>query len=58
MPIYNQPFYKKKFNFDKKNFLVAENFYEQEVSLPIYYSLKKSEQLKVIISIKKILKIK
>ena len=58
MPIYNQPFYKKKFNFNKKNFLVAENFYEQEASLPIYYSLKKSEQLKVIISIKKILKIK
>jgi len=58
MPIYNQPFYKKKFNFNKKNFLVAENFYEQEASLPIYYSLKKSEQLKVIISIKKILKVK
>ena len=58
MPIYNQPFYKKKFNFDKKNFFFFYNFYEQEVSLPIYYSLKKSEQLKVIISIKKILKIK
>tara|TARA_B100000029_G_C17585368_1_gene961014 strand:+ start:1453 stop:2598 length:1146 start_codon:yes stop_codon:yes gene_type:complete len=48
IPIHLQPYYKKKFGFKKGDFPVAEKFYEREVSLPIYYSLKKREQLKIV----------
>lgn len=57
IPIYKQPFYKKLFNFKKNKFPVAERFYEEEVSLPIYFSLKLSSQLKVISTIKSILRV-
>ena len=57
IPIYHQPFYKKKFSFKKKDFINAEEFYNQEVSLPIYYSLSERDQRKVISNIKNILKI-
>jgi dTDP-4-amino-4,6-dideoxygalactose transaminase len=39
IPLHYQKYYKKKYNFKKGTFPVAENFYEQEVSLPIYSSL-------------------
>ena len=55
IPVYKQGFL-KKFKFKDINFPVSEKFYSQEVSLPIYYSLKKKEQLFVINSIKQILK--
>ena len=47
IPIHLQPYYKKNFGYKLKDFPNVEKFYEQEVSLPIYYSLKKSEILKV-----------
>ena len=55
IPVYKQSFL-KKFRFEDKNFPVSEKFYSQEVSLPIYYSLKKREQLIVIQNIIQILK--
>ncbi len=48
IPIHLQPFYKKKFGFKKKQFKNVENFYKNEISLPIYPSLKKNEVYKVI----------
>ena len=57
IPIHLQPYYKKKFNTKSGSFLVSENFYNQEVSLPIFYDLKKNQQEKVIKNIKKLLKI-
>lgn len=48
MPIYRHKFYQKKFKIKKNNFPNAEKFYEQQVSLPIYYDLKISEVNKVI----------
>jgi UDP-4-amino-4,6-dideoxy-N-acetyl-beta-L-altrosamine transaminase len=54
IPIHLQPFYKKKFGFKRGDFPVAENFYEKEVSLPIYYSLKNSQVYKIIRLLKKI----
>jgi len=51
IPIYRQPYYKKKFKFNKSNFPIAEKFYEQEVSLPIYFSLKEKEIKYIINSI-------
>tara|TARA_Y100000389_G_C17469582_1_gene529084 strand:- start:4675 stop:5853 length:1179 start_codon:yes stop_codon:yes gene_type:complete len=58
IPIYQQPYYKKKYKFNPKNFPISENFYLQEVSLPIFYSFKKKDQIKLISIIKKILKVK
>lgn len=54
IPIHLQPYYKKNFGFKLGDFPKSEQFYKQEVSLPIYFSLKKFEQLKVIQLIKKI----
>ena len=57
IPIHLQPYYKKKFKFRKGDFPVAENFYEEQVSLPIYYSLKNKEVDYIIKQIKNVLKI-
>ena len=56
IPIHLQNYYKKKYGFKKGDFINSENFYNEEVSLPIYYNLKKKDQLKIINTIKKILK--
>ena len=48
VPIHYHEFYKKKFKLKKGDFPVAESFYEKEVSIPIYPSLKKNEVYKVI----------
>jgi len=52
IPIHLQLFYKKKFGFKVGDFPVAEKFYRQEVSLPIYFSLKTKEIYKVSKNIK------
>ncbi len=46
-PIFNQPYYKKKYKFDKKIFPETNNFFNEVVSLPIFYSLKKKEVMKI-----------
>lgn len=48
IPIYRHLFYKKKFNTVYKNFIHAENFYKNEISLPIYYTLKNGQIKKVV----------
>ena len=58
IPIFLQPFYKKNFKFNLKNLKNSIKFYKEEISLPIYYSLKRKEINYVINQIKKILKIK
>tara|TARA_Y100000590_G_C15741331_1_gene1020363 strand:- start:542 stop:1708 length:1167 start_codon:yes stop_codon:yes gene_type:complete len=52
IPIHLQPYYKKKYGFKKGDYPVAEKFYSQELSLPIFYSLKKKDINKVIKLIK------
>lgn len=47
IPIYRQPYYKQKFNYNFKDFPNAEFFYKQEVSLPIFYKMKKNVISKV-----------
>lgn len=39
-PVYLQPYYKKNFSFKKGYCPVAETFFTEELSLPIYYGLK------------------
>ena len=52
IPINIQPYYVRKYGFKKKNFLNSINFYNQEISLPIYYDLS----IKDLNYIKKIIK--
>ena len=58
IPIYLQPYYKKKFNFNEKNFPISKKFYSQEASLPIFYSLEDRQIYKICRLIKKVLKLK
>tara|TARA_B100001989_G_scaffold9784_1_gene6357 strand:- start:4724 stop:5875 length:1152 start_codon:yes stop_codon:yes gene_type:complete len=53
IPIHLHSYYKKKFGYKVGDFPICENFYKREVSLPIYYSLKTSQQNKIINFIKK-----
>lgn len=55
IPIYNQPYYKKKFNNKKIDFPNSESFYKEEVSLPIYYSLSIKNVNYIINQIRKII---
>jgi len=48
IPVYLQPYYRKNFDYKKGNFRVAEKFYKQEISLPIYPDLLADEQKFVI----------
>ena len=55
IPVYKQPFYKKKFNYKSKDFPNAENFYRSQISLPIFYDLKINIANKIALLIKKII---
>ena len=48
IPIHLQPFYRKKYGFQKGDFPISEKFYKQEVSLPIYPDLSSEDQERVI----------
>lgn len=43
IPIYKHPYYKKKYSIKEKNFPISENFYNEVVSLPMYYSLSEKQ---------------
>ena len=43
IPVHIQPYYKKQFGFELGNFPVAENFYRNEISIPLYPSLMDSK---------------
>ena len=51
IPVHLQPFYCKNFGFKENDYPNAENYYRQEISLPIYPSLTKHDQQYVINSI-------
>ena len=55
IPVYLHPFYRNKKGSQKK-LKNTEEYYEQALSIPIYYDLKKKEQEYVIDNIKKIIK--
>ena len=56
IPIHLQPFYKQRFNYKAGDFPVAEDFYNKEVSLPIFPSLLSEEQEHVLESLDDLLK--
>ena len=57
IPVFLQPYYKKKYNYNPKKFPISMNYYEKALSIPIFYDLKKKEQDKIIKKIIDILKI-
>ena len=48
IPIHIQPFYQKNYGFNKGDFPISENFYHNEVSLPVYPDLSTDDQRNVI----------
>ncbi len=56
IPIFNQPYYKNKFNFNVKNFPNTNDYYEKCISLPIYPSLKNNDVNYIYEKIKKYFK--
>tara|TARA_Y100000591_G_scaffold125211_1_gene107032 strand:+ start:11929 stop:13092 length:1164 start_codon:yes stop_codon:yes gene_type:complete len=48
IPVHLQPFYQKKYGFFNGDFPISENFYKNEVSLPVYPDLSYDDQGKVI----------
>jgi UDP-4-amino-4,6-dideoxy-L-N-acetyl-beta-L-altrosamine transaminase len=55
IPVHTQPFL-KKYGFRKGQYPISESFYDQEVSLPIHYSLDKKKLEYILFNIKKYLK--
>jgi UDP-4-amino-4,6-dideoxy-N-acetyl-beta-L-altrosamine transaminase len=53
IPIHLQPYYQEKYGFSRGNFPLAEKYYDHALSLPLYQTLKDSEQDKVISLVKK-----
>ncbi len=53
IPIHYLKFYKKKYNFKLGDFPIAENYYNQTISIPLYPSLTDYQIEKVIKDIKK-----
>ena len=47
IPLYMQPYYKKKYNLKPENFKNSTDFYSKEVSIPIYPGLS-NPQIKLI----------
>ena len=43
IPIHKHPYYKRRFNYENKDYPVANNVYEQSLSLPIYPGLDESD---------------
>ena len=54
IPIYKHPYY-KRFEFNEKLFPESEKYYNEAVSIPMYYDLTVEQQEKVIDTIDKIL---
>lgn len=56
IPIYRQPYYKKKFKFNNKDFCNSEDYYSRAISIPIYFKMKYEKQLEIINLINSFLK--
>ena len=54
IPVFLQPYYMRKYNYKPANFPVSMKYYQQALSIPIFYDLTKDEQFKIIKIIKKI----
>lgn len=57
IPVHLQPYYRKKYHFERGSFSISERFYDREISLPIYPGLKTKQQNHVVETVKKVLKL-
>ena len=55
IPVHMQPFYQKNYGFNTGDFSVSENFYRNEVSLPIYPDLSTDDISSVVNNILEII---
>ena len=55
IPVHIQPFYEENFGFRIGDFPIAEKFYRDEISLPIYPNLEKQEVKYIIRKINELL---
>lgn len=55
IPVFLQPYYKSKYNYKSNKFPISMKYYEQALSVPIFYSLTHKEQVSVIKNITKVL---
>lgn len=55
IPIHLHPYYRKNLGYKRGDFPVAEKFYEEEISLPLFPSLKKSEIEYVVKTVKNLI---
>ena len=56
IPVNSQPYYRKKYGLNLKNYINSFKFYNSELSIPIYYDLKNREIKKIFKVCKKLLK--
>ena len=56
-PVNSQPYYRKKYGLNLKNFINSFKFYKTEISIPIYYDLTSTEIKKFLNVCKKLFKI-
>ena len=54
IPVNTQPYFRKKYKYDKTKYKNSRNFFKRCVSLPIYYDLKKNQLRKIKIARKEI----
>jgi len=54
IPVHTQPFY-QKMGFKRGDFPIAEQYYKEAISLPLYPKLKNEEQLYIVDELKRIL---
>jgi dTDP-4-amino-4,6-dideoxygalactose transaminase len=56
LPVHLHPYYKNKYKYKEGDFPVAEKIYKKIVSLPLYPKMEESDIIRVVKSIKNILK--
>ena len=54
IPVHLQPYYKDKFGFKHGDYPIAEKFYEQEISIPMYPALEKADLEYIVRTIKEL----
>jgi dTDP-4-amino-4,6-dideoxygalactose transaminase len=55
IPVYYQPYYKKKYNYNLKDFPNASKYYSKALSIPIFFDLKETEQKFIVKKINEII---
>jgi len=55
IPIFEHPYYKKKYSFEKKDFPIASRMYDRTVSIPLFAGMRDEDVTDVINAVKELL---